>query len=275
LNQKIDELILLQEAKKQNIKVDKKEIQDVVENQKKSMNNMSDEDFNAELQKSGFSRKEYELRIENNLYFQKLVRQVIEPIVSVPAEEQVREFYNKIYSKLNGSKVGNDQEDAFITQIANQLRRAFSKQVRISQIFVNLPDNAPDADVDAARQKINLITDALSKTNDFASVASQYSDDPASRQRNGDMGFVANGDLIPSLNDVVFANRVGFITPRPIKTTIGYHFLRIDAESPAREVSFDTVKNDLSNILYQQNVRSTSENYIKDLRTRADIKIND
>jgi peptidyl-prolyl cis-trans isomerase SurA len=137
LNQKIDETVLMQEVKKQKIKVSKKEIQDFVNNQKQQIN-LTDAAFDAELKKAGTSRVEYEKRIEEMLAVQKLNKQAVEPKIKKPSEADVKKFYDEIMLKVKGKNTGlPPQEDAAIGNIANQIKRVFGEQVKISQIFIN------------------------------------------------------------------------------------------------------------------------------------------
>lgn len=273
LNQKIDMVVLSQEAKKQKIKVTTKEVQDVVNNQKTAMK-LTDEQFYSELKKAGLTKAAYEKNIEEQLSIQKLAKQVVEPTIKQPSEADVRALYNKVAAKLQGKSTGlAPQEDALVSELANQIKRAFGAQIRISQIFVNAPKNAPSSDLSAAKSKIDVVKKEL-KNKPFGTVASQYSDDPQSKTRGGDMGFVSNGDLLPDLNKAVFALKLGEWTKEPVKTDAGYHFVRVDEQRAKRDVTFDAVKNDLAQVVYQQNARTAYDNYLKTLKGKSNISIN-
>ena len=141
LNQKIEEILLKQEVKKQKIKISKKEIQDGVEQVKKRFSN--DADFNAELKRENLSLSEFEKRLGEQLSAMKLVRQSVESKVTPPTIEQIKTFYDKVQIKIKGGETGLlPAEDQLASNLATFLKRAASEQVRLRQIFIAVPKDA-------------------------------------------------------------------------------------------------------------------------------------
>ncbi|MDR3111631.1 MAG: SurA N-terminal domain-containing protein [Elusimicrobiota bacterium] len=274
LNQMLDEVILKQEVKSNKISVSKKEIQDFIKNQEMNLQ-VDAATFDAELKKNGLTRNAYETRIGDTLSIQKLIKQKVEHKIKQPSEAEIRDLYNKIQNNIRGSKNSlSPQDEMMVNDIAAQIKRVFAEQVRISLVFVNCPKNASDADQRAAKAKLDIIKKEL-KSKSFETVASQYSDDP-SKARSGDIGFVPKGAL-PSqeLNKAISALKLGEQTKDPVRTDNGYCFIKITEERAKRDITYDVLKNDVANILYQQNASKAYEVYVTELKRKSNIKIND
>jgi parvulin-like peptidyl-prolyl isomerase len=80
------------------------------------------------------------------------------------------------------------------------------------------------ADVRADLEDIRKM--AVEKVEDFATLATRYSDDPSS-ERGGDLGPIARGDMPKQLEDVAFATDVGAIS-EVFTSPFGVHFLTVD-----------------------------------------------
>ncbi|MGH2571830.1 MAG: peptidylprolyl isomerase, partial [bacterium] len=92
------------------------------------------------------------------------------------------------------------------------------------------------ADVRADLEDIRKM--AVERAQDFATLATRYSDDPSS-ERGGDLGSIARGDMPKPLEDVAFATDVGGIS-EVFATPFGFHFLTV--EDRMKEAGVEKVK---------------------------------
>ncbi len=78
-----------------------------------------------------------------------------------------------------------------------------------------------------ALKKAEDIIKRLKNGEDFAKIAKEESDDPGSKDKGGDLGFVQRGVFVPEFDKVLFDElKDGEITPKPIKTQFGYHIIQ-------------------------------------------------
>jgi parvulin-like peptidyl-prolyl isomerase len=272
LNQKIEEIILKQEVKKQKIKVLKKEIQDAVDDVRKKFKNEAE--FKAELKKENITIAEFEKKLTDQLANIKLIKQSVEANVKPPTETEVKDIYDKAIAKVKAKKTNvSSADDLIIANFANALKRASGEHVRLRQIFISCPKGATAVQVKTAQEKIATVKKELQKKS-FADVAGQYTEDSDSKQRNGDLGVIAKGDLLPIINNTVFAIKVGDYNREPIKTEVGYHFFKVEEKRASRDITFDDAKNDITGVLYQNKARKAYAEYINDLKSKSNIKIN-
>ncbi len=78
-----------------------------------------------------------------------------------------------------------------------------------------------------AYQKAKDIIDKLNQGEDFAKLAKEYSEDPGTKDKGGDLGFVKRGVFVPEFDKAIFDDlKVGEITQEPVETIFGYHIIQ-------------------------------------------------
>lgn len=273
LEQKIEQIVLTQEAKKQKIKIVKRELDEAVNQVKKRFPN--EEAFQTELKNEGLSQIQFEKRIEEQLMVQKLVEKEMKNNIKQPSEMEVRKFYDDVRSKMEGKNLGlPKEEEETIDAVAKLLKRMSSEQVRVCQIYIKCDKNATEQDKKAAQGRVASVKKELASGANFATTSEKYSEDSVLKQRKGDMGFVVKGDLDKRLEEKVFGMVVGQYTKEPVQTDSGYHFLRVTESRASSSFTFEDVRNDLAEVLYRQNGKKLYDKWIADLKAKASVKIN-
>ncbi len=75
----------------------------------------------------------------------------------------------------------------------------------------------------------------------FASLAEKYSQDPGSKKKGGDLGWVTKGQMVKEFEDAVFDAKKGEVT-KPFKTQYGYHIAQIVDIEPEYKSTFAQVR---------------------------------
>ncbi len=104
-------------------------------------------------------------------------------------------------------------------------------EAHASHILIRVSPTASADQWAQAKKKAEEIFRKLKKGADFAKLAKEYSQDPGSRDQGGDLGFFSREQMIKPFADAVFAMKPGQI--RIVKTTFGYHVVKLDALRPA------------------------------------------
>lgn len=274
LEEKVNQILLVQEAKKAKIKIVKREIDEALLQVKKRF--ASEDTFKEELKKEGLNQIQFEKKLEEQLMSMKFIESVIKSKVTHPSEADVKKFYDNVKKKMAGEKLGlAPQDEEVMAGIASELKKASSEQVRLRLIFVKCPKDSTPEEVKAAQNRVANIKKELTKGQiSFADLSEKYSEDKLLKQTKGDMGLVAKGFLPTEIDNAVFTLNVGEWTKDAIKTDFGYHFLRVEEKKVATVLTFDDVKKDLAELLYRQNMGKAYDAWINDLRSKANIKIN-
>ncbi|BAV11580.1 PpiC-type peptidyl-prolyl cis-trans isomerase [Moraxella osloensis] len=131
------------------------------------------------------------------------------------------------------------------------------------------PSTALPADM--AKQQIDTIYEKLRQGEDFATLASTYSKDPGSASNGGDLGWVSEGDMVPSFEAMMKKTSVNDYSV-PFQTQFGWHILKVD-EKRQKDVSDVYRKNMAREILYQRMAPQALDDWMQELRAQAYVKI--
>lgn len=120
-----------------------------------------------------------------------------------------------------------------------------------------------DASNDAAmKSKAEGVLKLLQQGQDFAVLAQKNSDDPGSKDKGGELGWLQKGQTVPEFEKSAFSLQPGQ-TSGLVKTEYGYHIIQVEKHEQAHLQSFDEVKNQLET---EYNQRASSD----DLQKMAD-----
>ena len=101
-------------------------------------------------------------------------------------------------------------------------------------------------DPKAALAKAEHILKLARSGANFAALARQYSEDPGSARKGGDLGWIGQHGFIKPFTQALFAiPKVGDIVG-PVKSPYGYHIIRLDAIQPGHTRAFAKVKAQLT-----------------------------
>jgi peptidyl-prolyl cis-trans isomerase SurA len=195
------------------------------------------EEFQRQLDARKMSTDELKAQLRRDLSVQKLFNKEITSQISI-SEKDIAEFYNTNRASFNVAE----------------------PQIHMAQILVTpTPDpnvrnlkNDKAQDEEQARKKIQSIDARLRRGEEFAMLAQNYSEDPASSQNGGDLGFIPESALEKAnleLRKIVMALRPGE-TSAPIHTVEGYRVLKVITREPAGQ-------RELSDPKVQQTIRET------------------
>ena len=87
-----------------------------------------------------------------------------------------------------------------------------------------------------------------------------------------DLGEIERGNFVKEFEVAAFAATPGEVTG-PIKTTYGYHVIKVYAKSPAGTISFEEMKPKLLAEQREQAQRDAFEGLIADLRKQATVRV--
>jgi len=95
---------------------------------------------------------------------------------------------------------------------------------------------------DAEAQKLaEGLLAQLSAGGDFAAIAKKSSEDLGSAQSGGDLGCFPPGRMVREFDDAVFALQAGETSPL-VKSSFGYHIVRLDSKKPSKVLELPQVK---------------------------------
>ena len=103
----------------------------------------------------------------------------------------------------------------------------------------------------------------------FDSLARQYSKDPGSRNKGGDLGWFDPRGMVPEFGAAVAKLAKGKFTLEPVKTQFGYHVILLEDTRAKQVPTFEQVKPQLVKRVQDQNIKKL----IDDMMAKAKIEI--
>jgi peptidyl-prolyl cis-trans isomerase SurA len=194
LEELIAEEILLSRARTLKIEVPESEVETAYGNAKK---NIPDDQFQQELSRRSLSIADMRDGLRRQLLTQKVIEREVTSKVAV-TDQQIADFFNANRAQFN------------LPEDAVHLAQIVVTPVRDQQITNRTGDDATTPQ--AAAQKVGMLMERLKGGATFASLAADYSEDPESASRAGDLGLVpmsAVKQAPPALRDAVLQVPVG------------------------------------------------------------------
>lgn len=113
------------------------------------------------------------------------------------------------------------------------------------------------------------IREELARGADFAALAKTKSIDPSAQQNGGDLGFNAQGRMVPEFDKVVFAMKKGEISA-PFQSQYGWHVAQV-MEIKGSAPNFETQKAEVREAYIDDAVGAKIQPWLEEQRTKAKI----
>lgn len=175
-------------------------------------------------------------------------------------EAQRKILVAKLVEVEGGKKAGVDEAEIKAFYEAHKGGLMTPLKLRASHIQV---------DTEAEANEVSL---KLKEGADFGQLAAQYSKDP-SKERGGDIGYFAKGQLMPEIEEVCFKLEVGQVSGI-VKTQFGYHIMKLTDKKEPHPVELSEVKGTIEKELRDKAQRESFDGLVTSLRSKARVKIN-
>jgi peptidyl-prolyl cis-trans isomerase D len=118
-------------------------------------------------------------------------------------------------------------------------------RVHAQHILLMTVGGKTDAEVAEIKKKAeDILAQAKKKGANFEDLAKKYSEDPGSKAKGGDLGWVLQGQTVPEFEKAAFSLNKGEISDL-IKTQYGFHIIKVLDKETAHTKTFDEVKDAL------------------------------
>jgi peptidyl-prolyl cis-trans isomerase C len=165
-------------------------------------------------------------------------------------------------------------DDAAIEKMAYDEYRVYRDKfvtpeaVRASHILLRV--DAKGGEGRNREQAMTLARELLGRLRageDFARLAREYSQDPGSARKGGDLGFFERGRMVKPFDQAAFALKQPGDLSDIVETQFGLHIIRLTERRPAGQRSFDEVRDELiksNRIAVRKKVRQDIVNPLRD-----------
>jgi peptidyl-prolyl cis-trans isomerase D len=134
----------------------------------------------------------------------------------------------------------------------NKSSFAEPEQRRASHILLTTGEGGSAKDKEGARRLAqDLLARVKARPDDFAKLAQEYSKDPGSAAKGGDLGFFGRGMMVKPFEQAAFSLKPGEISD-VVETDFGLHVIRVTEVKGGAVAPFDQVKGKIESTFRQQ-----------------------
>ena len=239
LQEAVDDLLLIQKAADEGMRLRPEYVKEIVDGIKKENNIASDDELQQQLRREGMSLDELKRNIERSVLRRQLLSRELESKVGVE-EPEVRAYYEAHRADYDRPGSLNLQEIVVKTQSGSMaLAKDLVRRARAGE--------------------------------DFAALARSYSSSPT-KAAGGDLGRISRGDLTPDIEKAAFALPVGGVSD-PLPTPDGFRILKVLEKAEGAQVPYEDVKAEILKRLAAEKAAREYEGYLEGLRKEAIIDI--
>jgi len=153
-----------------------------------------------------------------------------------------------------------EMADGQLAQYYEQHKEEFRReeQVRARHILFKLAQQAGAEEEARVRGEAETTLQRIQAGEDFATLASQLSEDPVSAQQGGDLGFFKRGEMVKPFEEMAFGLKPGVVSD-PVRTDFGYHLIKVEEMQEAGYEPVEAVRTELRTRLAREEVRRLAE----------------
>ncbi len=251
--------LIFQEGSKQNEKIPDEEIGKEFEKLKKAYKNETE--FQVALRQRDLSENDLIKTIRVDLTAQKLLDKQIKGKINIE-DSAVQSFYDANKDRFHRPESYHSQH-IFIPFVPLEDVQKMGKE----ELQKQLPQYN-----EKAKKKIDSVLKELKSGGSFEELAKKYSEDKATSENGGDLGFIYKGVFDPAFDEAVSKLKKGE-TSDIVKTDFGYHIIKLKETRPEEDVPFKDVKGEIQKHLFMQEAQKKVGEYIEGLRKKAKIEV--
>ncbi len=217
-------------------------------------NRMSRREFQRQLAASGRSEQGLRQAIRTQILRSKLVSMEVRSRIVI-TDEKVREYYDHRYGPER------------VATGYHLLQMGFSWNKGAPAALGKEELAAAKA---AARQRAEQVRARAVAGGNFRELAKAYSDLPSAAE-GGDIGTFKQEDMAPHMRETIAALKPGEISPL-VEIGSGYQFFKLLSTEAGEVAPLESVREEIRDLLYQQELEKQYDKWLKELREQAYIQ---
>ncbi len=246
LDNLITTIVLKNEARKQNVTVDKAKIDQQM--QRIASQYPSQEALQKAMASKNTTEAEVRKSIEESLSMQAVLDLAVKDAPAV-SDADIQKFYD-----------------------SNPDKFAYPEQAHVAQIFLKMePAGTPEQKAEIKKKLEDIRADIESKKITFADAADKFSQDTATASKGGDLGYIPRTGNIKQLEDLIFATAPGGMTS-VMESQNGFLLIQVIDLKPEGKATLEQAKPAIKQYLDQLGKQKMLQKYVGDLKSKAVIE---
>lgn len=264
----IDRSLIAQEAERLGLSLTPEEMKQAEERAVTQFG--GEKQYDDYLSQHGLSREEYREVIRWEIYAGKM-REEFSKKISV-TDEDVKNYYDE----RKGNEVLQLPERVTASHILIAARPAQIRQQlqREKNLTGELLEQGVREEIARRRARAEELRRKASAGADFAGLAREFSEDPASREQGGQLPTFTRNSHPKAFDDAAFALKPGAIS-QVVETDYGFHVIKVHAHENARQQTLDEAAPEIRRRLAGVRLAGELREWLAKARRTAAIRINE
>jgi len=182
--------------------------------------------------------------------------------------EMVPEFERAVFA-LEPGEISDVVETMYGYHVIRCEQRQ-GDQARVRHVLIAL--SVSEEDEQRLVTRLNGIRERILAGEDFTALVDEYSQDPYSREKGGDLGWYPLDQLTPQFQTVVDTMSVNNVS-EPIATSSGYHLLQVVDRVNQRQITLEDDYEALQELTRQNKISRTLEAWLEQLRDEIYVDV--
>jgi peptidyl-prolyl cis-trans isomerase C len=144
--------------------------------------------------------------------------------------------------------------------------------VRARHILIALTPEAGDAEVKKALEKAESVQKRLGEGESFWKLAKEYSDDPRTKFKGGDLGYFTRERMVKPFADAAFSLKKGE-TSGPVRSPFGFHIIQLDDRKEGETEDFSAAAEKVRVMTAQWNQKKCMDEIFERLKKKYGVEI--
>ncbi|MBI3814583.1 MAG: peptidylprolyl isomerase [Nitrospinae bacterium] len=247
LNDMIEEKLMMQFAGDNNIKVSDEDVRMALEDIKRQ-NNFTDEILEEAIKRDNISIGDYKEILKEQIVISRIFNQEVKSKVHVD-EKEIQKYYEGHRSEFT-----------------------IPEEARVRHIMFIYNEETDSSKEEAVKNRAADVLNKIREGEDFARLASIYSEDPSSAKNGGDLGYFQRGKMIKVFEDTAFTLKKGEVGD-VIRTPFGFHIIKCEDRKESGFKPLTEVSKEIENRIYAEKMKSIKTAWLKKLKDKAFIEI--
>lgn len=147
------------------------------------------------------------------------------------------------------------------------------EMVRARHILIKVNKSASEEEKKRAREKVEDILKRIKTGEDFAKLASEFSDDPGSKNKGGDLGFFPKGRMVPDFEKVAFSLKPGEVSDI-VETPFGFHIIKVEERKDSVLEPYEKIKDKVKERVFNDFRKARVDEFIEKAMKDAGVELN-
>src|SRR6266446_1144309 len=173
--------------------------------------------------------------------------------VAIPLQRFMQD-YNPIAAEVND----------YYTRHLETFQRP--EQVRARHILFKVASSASAEQEAQVRTRAEVVLAAVRNGEDFATLAKQHSEDTATAEQGGDLGYFPRGQMVAPFEEATFSLPVGQLSDL-VRTPFGWHILRVEDKREAETKPRAEVEQEVQDKIREDKARDAAAAFVDDVLT--------